>query len=308
MKKFIVTGGAGFIGSHLVELLTSNGHKVIIIDNLSSGYETNIINIKGEIILHKCNVEDFDFYSLNEIECVFHLAAQASVPYSIDHFVESSTKNLVSTFKVIDYCTEKGIPLVYATSSAVYGNLPLGKEDSGIELLSPYATDKFCMEMYTKASYNLKGLRSFGLRFFNVYGPRQDASNPYSGVISIFIDRLLRQDPITVNGGHQTRDFVFVKDVVGCIFKAYEYLLANKSAEVSNVLTGESISINDLVKYISKIIKINPSCVYKDLPAGDPEISLGSIDLMEKLLNVKASSFKSIEFGLNETISHIKNN
>lgn len=308
MKKFIVTGGAGFIGSHLVELLTSNGHKVIIIDNFSSGYESNISSIKGDLILIRCNVENFDFYSLTDIDCVFHLAAQASVPYSIDHFVESSTKNLVSTFKVIDYCTEMGIPLVYATSSAVYGNLPFGKENSGIELLSPYATDKFCMELYTKASYNLKGLRSFGLRFFNVYGPRQDPRNPYSGVISIFIDRLLRQDDITVNGGHQTRDFIFVKDVVNCIFKSYEFLIVNKGAYVSNVLTGESISINDLVKHISKIIKINPSCIYKELPNGDPEISLGSIELMEKLLNVKASSFKSIEFGLNETISHMKNN
>ncbi len=308
MKKFIVTGGAGFIGSHLVELLTSNGHKVIIIDNFSSGYESNISSIKGDLILIRCNVENFDFYSLTDIDCVFHLAAQASVPYSIDHFVESSTKNLVSTFKVIDYCTEMGIPLVYATSSAVYGNLPFGKENSGIELLSPYATDKFCMELYTKASYNLKGLRSFGLRFFNVYGPRQDPRNPYSGVISIFIDRLLRQDDITVNGGHQTRDFIFVKDVVNCIFKSYEFLIVNKGAYVSNVLTGESISINDLVKHISKIIKINPSCIYKELPNGDPEISLGSIELMEKLLNVKASSFKSIEFGLNETILHMKNN
>jgi UDP-glucose 4-epimerase len=162
------------------------------------------------------------------------------------------------------------------------------------------------MEMYANASYNLKGLHSFGLRFFNVYGPRQDASNPYSGVISIFIDRLLNNDSININGGHQTRDFVYVKDVVNTIFKSYEHLLFNKVANISNVLTGNSITINDLVKSISNILKIDPKCIYKELPPGDPECSLGSIELMEKLLNVKANSFKSIEYGLKETIEYIK--
>jgi UDP-glucose 4-epimerase len=307
MNKFIVTGGAGFIGSHLVEFLSSNGNTVIIIDDLSSGHLVNVKNLKGEIFIFKCGVADFDFNSIDDVECVFHLAAQASVPYSIDHFVESSTKNLVGTFKVIDFCTKKGIPLVYATSSSVYGNLPLGKEDSDIQLLSPYATDKYCMEMYAKAYYNLKGLSSFGLRFFNVYGPKQDASNPYSGVISIFVDRLIKGEPITVYGGYQTRDFVFVDDVVNCIFKAYKYLLLNKVAKVSNVLTGQSISINHLVKCISGIIEIDPLCIYEELPNGDPEISLGSVDQMENLLEVNSCDFKLIEFGLEKTIDYFKN-
>jgi len=305
MKKFVVTGGCGFIGSHLVELLVSMGHSVVVIDDLSTGYATNIEKVGGDALLHETNIENFNFSSLETIECVFHLAAQASVPYSVDHFVESSAANLLSTFKVIEFCTERKIPMVYATSSAVYGNLPFGSETEGIELLSPYATDIYCMEMYTMANFNLKGLPSFGLRFFNVYGPRQDASNPYSGVISLFIDRLSRGEPITINGGYQTRDFVFVKDVVNRIYKAYNYLLGNSAAIVANVLTGKSISIDQLVGNIAGIMHIKPVCNYRELPAGDPESSLGSTVLMESLLNVNAASFVDIETGLKETISYL---
>lgn len=306
MKKFVVTGGCGFIGSHLVELLVAAGHSVTVVDDLSSGFLSNIENMPGEITLVQEKVEQFNFESLGETAGVFHLAAQASVPYSIDHFFTSSSTNMLSTFKVIEFCTARKIPMVYATSSAVYGNLPFGSETEGIELLSPYAVDKYCMEMYTAANFNLKGLPSFGLRFFNVYGPRQDASNPYSGVISLFVDRLSRGEPITINGGYQTRDFVFVKDVVNCIYKAYQYLLENKAAKVANVLTGKSISIDELVVNISGIMGVKPVCNYRELSAGDPESSLGSTVLMESLLNVNTANFVDIESGLKETIAYMR--
>lgn len=306
MGSMIVTGGCGFIGSHLVELLVEKGHKVYIVDDLSAGYIKNVDVSSDRVSVVQQKVEEFDFYSLGKVDAVFHLAAQASVPYSVMNFVKSSTTNLVSTFKVIEYCTFHKIPLVYATSSAVYGNLPFGLETGEIELLSPYATDKYCMEMYTKANYNLNGARSFGLRFFNVYGPRQDSSNPYSGVISIFADRLIKKQPITINGGYQTRDFVFVKDVVACLYKAYEYLLTNSKAEVSNILTGKSISIDELVGFLGEILDTHPECIYKPLPPGDPESSLGSIEIMEHLLNVKASNFVGVQEGLIATVEYIK--
>jgi UDP-glucose 4-epimerase len=305
MKKFVVTGGCGFIGSHLVELLVSLGHSVIIIDDLSSGFRSNIENISGDITLIQEKVENFNFDSLDKIDCLFHLAAQASVPYSIEQFFTSSSTNMLSTFRVIDFCTNRTIPMVYATSSAVYGNLSFGSETEGIELLSPYATDKYCMEMYTAANFNLKGISSFGLRFFNVYGPRQDASNPYSGVISLFVDRLNRGEPITINGGYQTRDFVFVKDVVNCLFKAYNYVLVNNAAKISNVLTGKSISIDTLVINISNIMNVKPLCNYRELSAGDPESSMGSTLLMETLLNVNTADFVDIESGLKQTIAYL---
>ncbi len=304
MKTFVVTGGCGFIGSHLTELLVSMGHSVLVVDDLSSGYLSNLAGVERGLVVRQEKAEHFDFDSLGEIECVFHLAAQASVPYSIDHFVESSSGNLLSTFKVIEFCTARAIPLVYATSSAVYGNLPLGSETEGIELLSPYAADKYCMEMYTAANFNLKGARSFGLRFFNVYGPRQDPSSPYSGVISLFIDRLGRGEAITVNGGYQTRDFVFVRDVVNCVYKAYEYLLEHRASKVANVLTGKSISIDQLVTHLSDLMRVTPKCVYRELPLGDPAASQGSTALMESLLGVHAGDFVSVRTGLAQTIAY----
>jgi UDP-glucose 4-epimerase len=306
MKKFVVTGGCGFIGSHLIELLAGKGYSVFIIDDLSSGYVSNISWINGDITVFEAKVENFDFYSIGSVDAVFHLAAQASVPFSIDNFVSSSGSNMLSTFKVIEYCTRYNIPMVYATSSAVYGNLPFGVETGEIELLSPYATDKYCMEMYATANFKLRGIRSFGLRFFNVYGPRQDASNPYSGVISIFADRMLKGLPITINGGYQTRDFVYVKDVVSCLFGSYEYLLQNKLAEISNILTGESISINQLVDYLAEIINVNPERNYRELPAGDPIKSLGSTEQMCRILGVQTESFIKIKEGLVETINYIR--
>jgi len=308
MKKFVVTGGCGFIASHLVELLAEKGYSVFIIDDFSSGYLSNISWINGDITIYEAKVEKFDFYSIGSVDAVFHLAAQASVPFSIDNFVSSSGSNMLSTFKVIEYCTHYNIPMVYATSSAVYGNLPFGEEAGEIELMSPYATDKYCMEMYASVNFKLRGISSFGLRFFNVYGPRQDASNPYSGVISIFADRMLKGLSITINGGYQTRDFVYVKDVVRCLFRSYEYLLQNKAVAISNILTGKSISIDQLVDYLAEIINVKPEKIYCELPAGDPEQSLGSTEQMCRLLGVQTEKFIKIRDGLVDTINYIREN
>jgi UDP-glucose 4-epimerase len=302
MSRFIVTGGCGFIGSHVAERLLAMGHAVVIVDDLSSGHEANIGHLRGDLVLCRERVEQFDFDSLDEIDGLFHLAAQASVPYSIEHFVESSTTNLVGALRVIDVATTRNIPLVYATSSAVYGNVPFGVETGAIELLSPYATDKYCMEMYAQTNQRLHGTRSFGLRFFNVYGPRQDADNPYSGVISVFVGRLLRGEPLTVNGGHQTRDFIYVRDVVDCVWRAYDYLLHNREARVANVLTGTRTSVNALVEHLAEIVRVKPVCVYQDLRAGDPESSNGSTEVMERLLHVNRASFVDIRHGLADTV------
>lgn len=306
MAKLIITGGCGFIGSHLTELLLSKGHEIIIIDNLSAGYKSNIDLNNSAITFFEASIEFFDFYQLQGVDGVFHLAAQASVPYSISNFYESSSTNILSTLKVIDFCSKEKIPIVYATSSAVYGNLPFGNENGNIELLSPYAADKYISELYTSVAFKLYGLRSFGLRFFNVYGPRQDPKNPYSGVISLFADKLIKGQPITINGGYQTRDFIFVKDVAYCIYESYLYLLKNEAAKVSNVLTGNSISINDLVGHLSQILNVVPECKYVDLPAGDPESSLGTTEVIEDLLNLRCNNFLNIESGLMQTIDYIK--
>ena len=165
------------------------------------------------------DVIDTDFTSLDHFDGVFHLAAQASVPLSINNLYESSSNNLLSSLKIIELCAETSTPLVYASSSAVYGNLDIGDDDNLVDLISPYSADKRMLEIYCDMAFKLYNLRSFGLRFFNVYGPRQDPTNPYSGVISIFADKILKGEAITINGGAQTRDFIYVGDVVRGIWE-----------------------------------------------------------------------------------------
>ena len=305
--KILITGGAGFIGSNLCDYLSLKGNDLIIIDDLSTGHESNLSSIFDKIEFYKEKIEFFDFDKVSDIDVVVHLAAQPSVPLSIKNFVESTSSNLLGTIKVIDYCRIRKIPFIYASSSAVYGNLSLGDDESKrVDLLSPYATDKYAMELYAKTAHKLYQLSSVGLRFFNVYGPRQDPSSPYSGVISIFADRMLEGREITINGGYQTRDFVYVKDVVNIIYQAIT--LASKSiiCKVSNVLTGEPITIDHLSNQMMNIVGVNVNKIYQDLAEGDPEYSDGTVDKMVRLFSIETSNFSRLKEGLQETIQHIK--
>ena len=245
--KYLITGGAGFIGSHLVELLIENNHEVVCVDDLSSGYKSNLSSVIQKIDFYEEKIELFDFNKLSDIDAIVHLAAQPSVPFSITNFSDSSSSNLLGAIKVIDHCRLHNIPLVYASSSAIYGNFEFGNDEiENVDLLSPYATDKYAMELYSTTAHKIYQLSSVGLRFFNVYGPRQDPSSPYSGVISIFADKLLKGQNITINGGYQTRDFIYVKDAVNIIYRAIVLASKNSICEASNVLTGKSVTIDKL--------------------------------------------------------------
>lgn len=303
-KKFLVTGGCGFIGSHLVEHLIQAGHLVTVIDDLSSGYRSNLADAGPVDALIEKRVEDVDLSELAGFDGVFHLAAQASVPLSVKNFYASSTTNLLSTLKVIDYCATNRIPLIYASSSAVYGNQPIGDECGSVDLLSPYSADKLMAEIYCDVANKLYGLRSYGLRFFNVYGPRQDPTNPYSGVISIFADRILKGEPITINGGHQTRDFIYVKDIVRGLWTSYEYLLENSVSTYSNLLTGNSISIDELANILMSLAGNMVEKRYQQLPPGDPEKSLGTIDRMRDQL--KMGQFVKLDDGLRQVLTWMR--
>lgn len=303
-KKFLVTGGCGFIGSHLVEHLIQAGHLVTVVDDLSSGYRSNIADAGLIDALIEQRIEDVDLSKLAGFDGLFHLAAQASVPLSVKNFYASSSTNLLSTLKVIDYCAINHIPLVYASSSAVYGNLPLGDENGSVDLLSPYSADKLMSEIYCDIANKLYGLRSYGLRFFNVYGPRQDPTNPYSGVISIFADRILKGETITINGGHQTRDFIYVKDVIRGLLSGYEYLLENSVSTYSNLLTGNSISIEELANIMISLSGNKVDKRYQKLPTGDPEKSLGAIDRMHDQL--KIVQFVKLDDGLRQVLTWMR--
>ena len=305
MKTYIITGGAGFIGSNLAEELLKE-NKVVIIDNLSSGFLHNL-PISENIDFFNEDLTDFDLFSLKDsFDGVIHLAAQASVPLSINDFQNSSNINLMCMTNVMNFCNKKSLPFVFASSSAIYGNLENGDDTSDLtNLISPYACDKYAMELYAKTSFNTYGLSSVGLRFFNVYGPKQDPNSPYSGVISIFSDRITKTKPIVINGGHQTRDFIYVYDVVLCIIAALKKASEELVCENVNVLTGKSYSIDYLAAEIAKIVGNKLSAEYKELPDGDPERSEGTISKMEKILSMDASKFTLFSEGLMKTIKYI---
>ena len=308
-KTFLVTGGAGFIGSHLIEELMIQNHHIHCIDDLSTGSE-DYIPQSANLELTKIKIQDIETHHIsNSFDGIFHLAAQASVPISIEEFYQSSSNNILGTLKVWDIARNNNIPIIYASSSAVYGNLPLGDDQlEKYDILSPYAQDKITMEHYARMCWNIYKIPSIGLRLFNVYGPRQDPHNPYSGVISIFVDRLLNDKPVMVNGGFQTRDFIYVMDIVEVIIKSMEYLFNNKSCEVFNVATGLSITINDLLSMLSHIMGIQPEIILKHLPSGDPKKSCGTNMKMKEILNINTDLFVSLEDGLKDTIKYIESN
>ena len=303
--KYLITGGAGFIGSHLVELLQASGCSVVIVDNLTTGRPENLPPLSASCSFIRRPIQDVREQDFQDITGIFHLAAQASVPVSIEHFYESSVNNLQGSIKVLDWARKLKIPLVYASSSAVYGNLECGSDAVyKFDLQSPYALDKLVLEQYAKLAHTLYGIRSIGLRFFNVYGPRQDPTNPYSGVISIFVDNLRRRRPVTVNGGYQTRDFVYVGDVAKILKKSMDFLLANHVCDIINVGTGNSTTIDGLLSTLSQIFAANPEVVRKPLLAGDPVRSHGDYRKLVEVLGVNLSELTSLSDGLLKTINY----
>ena len=307
MIRYLITGGAGFIGSNVCEFLIHKGHSVIVVDDLSTGHKTNLTSISNSIVFYEEKIQFFDFDRVSKVDAIIHLAAQTSVPVSVADFGNSSSGNILGTIKIIDYCSENQIPLIYASSSAVYGNLKLGNDtDSEIDLLSPYATDKYVMELYAKTAFKLYQLSSIGLRLFNVYGPRQDPSSPYSGVISIFIDRLLKGKDITINGGYQTRDFIYVNDVVDIIFRSTILASTRQICEHVNVLTGNSVSIKYLASMLIENIVSDIDINYQALSVGDPERSNGTTKKMMKLLDVDLKKMVSLKYGLSQTVDFIR--
>ncbi len=305
-KTYLVTGGAGFIGSHLAESLISKGHHVLVIDDLSSGHLSNLPSDLANTVICK-PVQQVREAQVASVDGIFHLAAQASVPQSIEHFFESSQNNLLSGLKVFDWAKNLEVPVVYASSSAVYGDLELGDDqEARYDILTPYAQDKLTLEDYGKMMSKLNDLSSLGLRLFNVYGPRQDPNNPYSGVISIFIDRILRGEAVTVNGGFQTRDFVFVTDVVSVMETAMSLMHEHKCSDYCNVGTGRSVTIDELLFLLKKILDAEPEVIRKELPSGDPVRSIGTYDKIKEVLGVDIESFADLGSGLIDTVEYVQ--
>lgn len=243
-NRVLVTGGAGFIGSHTVDLLLQQGYRVTVFDNLVTGKLSNLDLFHSNLTVIQADVLQYDrlLQEIKRADCVLHLAALASVPQSIEHPVESLKVNALGFLHVLEAIREaqKQCRLVYASSAAVYGastQLPCNDEAPLVDLpLSPYAFEKMSNEQYASLYERLFGIKSLGLRYFNVYGPRQDPASPYSGVISRFLSLAQKNEPIIVFGdGKQSRDFVFVGDIA----RANVAALQNTVSGVMNIATGD---------------------------------------------------------------------
>ena len=302
-KRILITGGAGFIGSHVCDALISNDNKLIIVDDLSTGYESNIEHILDKVEFYHEKIEEFDLNSIGKVDGIIHLAAQTSVPLSIEQFKVSSLANIHGFLNVVDFCKQVGIPLIFASSSAIYGNLSIGNDESEeIDLISPYASDKYAMEIYGKMANRLFNLPNIGLRFFNVYGPRQDPSSQYSGVISVFISQMKNKESVTIHGGHQTRDFIYVSDVVTGIILSMSHLFHKSAYNQINLLTGSSTSINELFRKLADILGYDLEPKYTELLLGDPEQSDGTTNKMKTILSLNPEFFVKLDDGLKNTI------
>ena len=303
--KYLITGCAGFIGSNLVKNLRKD-YELILVDDLSEGIITNLPKILRKKLI-KRKIQNIENLNTKKIDGIFHLAAQASVPLSLKNFYKSSTNNLASSIKVFELSKKYSAPIVYASSSAVYGNLALGNDKIDKFLISsPYAQDKLTIEHYAKMSFEIFKTPSVGLRLFNVYGPGQPANSPYSSVIPIFIDRILKKLPVTINGGFQTRDFIYIEDAIGAMLKSMSKLQKKKDFKIFNLGTGRSVTIELLFNLIKEKFKANPKVIRKKLKKFDPKKSSGTFSRLNKFLNLKKNSFTKLEEGLNRTIDYMK--
>jgi UDP-glucose 4-epimerase len=288
--NFIVTGGAGFIGSHLTEQLLFEGHNVTVIDDLSTGNLKNLPEHPRLQFLHKnildCQPEDFS----QPIDGIAHLAATPSVNQSWDEPLECHHNNLSSVLAVLLLCQALDIPrLVFASSAAVYGNkthLPISEEQA-TSPISPYGLQKLVSEQYANLFAQKLGISFIALRLFNVFGPRQDPNSPYSGVISIFSKAIQNGSPITIYGdGSQTRDFIFVKDVAVAFTKALTVPLPQGFCLSCNVGTSQRTSLLELVNILkSACDQRNSKIHFANTRQGDIEESQADISRIVSLLN-----------------------
>jgi len=302
--RFVVTGGAGFVGSALVRALAASGARVDAIDNFYSGKRDNLSGLAGNLQLHEADIRDFEAMAriVDGASVVFHLAAIPSVPRSIAEPVPSHEVNIDGTFQLLRACLKGKVGrVVYAASSSAYGDTEVlpKVESMPPNPKSPYAAQKLLGEYYCGVFSNCFRLETVSLRFFNVYGPRQDPSSPYSGVISIFMRCLLERSSPTLHGdGEQTRDFTYVEDVASLCIKASQ--AAGVSGKVINAGNGNRYSLNQVWKTLNEIEGLQLPALYGPPREGDVRDSQADTTLARTLLQHQPRF--TLEQGLRRTL------
>ncbi len=308
MQLFLVTGGCGFIGSHLCEALLRAGHRVRVLDDLSSGLLSNLPEgvefLRGDVadpvVIRQ---------AVRGIAGCFHLAAIASVEKGVQDWLGTHNANLTGTINLLNAVRAlpdaREVPVVYASSAAVYGDCPTMPiiEDAPKTPLSAYGADKYGCELHARVATHVFGIPTVGLRFFNVYGPRQDPKSPYSGVISIFCDRLCRREGVKIFGdGLQSRDFVFVADVVAALMASME--LRPSDARVFNVCTGRATTVLDLAHLIAELCGHPPQIEHCPARAGEIRHSIGASAAAGAALSLREPVF--LRDGLGQVLAWLR--
>lgn len=309
MTSCLVTGGAGFIGSHLVQALVGRGDQVRVLDNLSTGHLHNLNGVADRIELMQGDLRDEALVAraVRGVEIIYHEAALASVPRSVEFPLETHAHCVTGTLVLLDAARQAGVRrIVYAGSSSAYGDLPFSakREVDFPTPLSPYAAAKLAGEFYCQAFYRTYGLETVCLRYFNVFGPRQYPASPYSAVIPIFIDRLLKgQPPVIYGDGLQSRDFTYVENVVAANLQAAT--VAGVGGMTLNVGTGRSVSLLVILEHLQKLLGTNLVPQLEPPRAGDVRDSLADISLAERVL--KYAPTVDLEEGLRQTTAYYRN-
>jgi len=291
MKRILVTGGAGFIGSHLVEALLERGHKVRVLDNFSTGKRNNLRAVRNniEILAGDCGDPKTAARAMKGIEVVYHQAAVPSVALSIEQPFASHHANATATMAMLVAAKDEGVErFMYAGSSSVYGDSKERYKHEGLPAkpLSPYGAAKFAGETYVRVFAELYGMQTLTMRYFNVFGPRQDPSSPYSGVISRFSKAILkRETPVIYGDGKQSRDFTFIANVVHANLLALS--APGLKGQTVNIATSKAHTLNELLSTLARLAGRKVEARHEPVRAGDIRHSLADTTAARKLLKYR---------------------
>jgi UDP-glucose 4-epimerase len=308
MRTFLVTGGAGFIGSHITEALVSRGDRVRVLDNLSTGHLSNIAQLGDKVEFLQGDVTDAAAVAkaVAGVECVFHEAALASVPRSIEAPLDTNAACVTGAVTLLDAARRAGVRrVVYAASSSAYGDQPTSsKRETDLPApISPYAAAKLATEYYCQAFTATYGLETVALRYFNVYGPRQDPNSPYSAVIPLFITAMLAdRRPVVYGDGQQSRDFSYVANVVSANLLAAD--AKGVAGRVMNVANGRSTSLLTLIELLNRYLGTNVQPEHAPARVGDVRESLADITQARKCLGYEP--LVDFEEGLRRSIDYYR--